>query len=302
MWPCVGLLSGETPRRRAARPPAATPSERARPCVAIPRRRARSPAARLPALGGGLTVLAVADEATVAQPIPREEVSKARERIEALQRITDKPLTGARIAVRETHAARPFVVDAGVVLDDHVVAAHTTGRAPDEAIDEAIERLRRQVLRITKSEVARRNDPLDLSLQLRPQTQLKPPRERNIVHRHPYLRVALPTLDAVDELLDLDLQFFLFEHARTHEDVTVHRRDDGGIGLLHPQGSKLADENDVVTPEPSRYEGPITLEKARAEMDWLNHRFLYFVDAADNLGKVIYLRHDGDYGLVEPHA
>jgi ribosome-associated translation inhibitor RaiA len=244
----------------------------------------------------------VADEVTVAATIPRDEVEKARDRIEALQAITDKPLTGARIAVRETHAARPFVVDASVLLDDHVVAAHTAGRTPDQAIDAAIERLRRQILRITKSEVARRNDPLDVELLLRPQTQLKPPQQRNIVHRHPYVRIPLPTLDAVDELLDLDLQFFLFEHARTREDVTVHRRDDGGIGLLHPQGSKLADENDIVTPEPSRYEGPISLKKARAEMDWLNHRFLYFVDAADHLGKVIYLRHDGDYGLVEPHA
>ncbi|MDT4935327.1 MAG: Sigma 54 modulation/S30EA ribosomal protein terminus [Pseudonocardiales bacterium] len=37
-------------------------------------------------------------------------------------------------------------------------------------------------------------------------------------------------------------------------------------------------------------------------MDWLNHRFLYFIDAADGRGKVLYLRHDGDYGLVVPHA
>jgi hypothetical protein len=32
----------------------------------------------------------------------------------------------------------------------------------------------------------------------------------------------------------------------------------------------------------------------------LNHRFLYFIDTADRRGKVIYLRHDGVYGLVEP--
>jgi hypothetical protein len=33
-------------------------------------------------------------------------------------------------------------------------------------------------------------------------------------------------------------------------------------------------------------------------MDALNHRFLYFIDAADGRGKVLYLRHDGDYGLA----
>lgn len=44
----------------------------------------------------------------------------------------------------------------------------------------------------------------------------------------------------------------------------------------------------------------MTLETPRTEMDELNHRFLYFIDAADGRGKVLYLRHDGDYGLVEP--
>ena len=39
---------------------------------------------------------------------------------------------------------------------------------------------------------------------------------------------------------------------------------------------------------------------ARQEMDLLDHRFLYFIDADDGRGKVLYLRYDGDYGLVEP--
>jgi hypothetical protein len=101
-------------------------------------------------------------------------------------------------------------------------------------------------------------------------------------------------------MLDLDEEFHLFVHARTGEDVVVHRRDDGKIGLIHPRGSALADEGDVIVPEPSRYSEPLTLDKARAEMDIVNHRFLYFIDADDGRGKVLYLRHDGDYGLVEP--
>jgi hypothetical protein len=40
-------------------------------------------------------------------------------------------------------------------------------------------------------------------------------------------------------------------------------------------------------------------------MDMLNERavhrrFLYFIDAGDARGKILYLRLDGDYGLVEP--
>ena len=35
-------------------------------------------------------------------------------------------------------------------------------------------------------------------------------------------------------------------------------------------------------------------------MNELNHRFLYYVDEASGRGRVIYLRYDGHYGLIEP--
>ena len=128
----------------------------------------------------------------------------------------------------------------------------------------------------------------------RPRRSLKRPDLRDVIpQRTPY---PLPesTLDAVADLLDLDLEFLLFRHARTREDVVVYRRDDGRIGLLHPPDSPLGDENDIVVPEPSRYAQPIPLAQARDEMDVLNYRFLYFIDAVDGRGKVLYVRHDGD--------
>lgn len=171
------------------------------------------------------------------------------------------------------------------------------------------ERLRRQLRRVVGAEVARRDEPAVIAAALgtleperrdRPQARLKPPEERAIVHRRRYSAVPRSKLEAAADLLDLDVEFFLFRHARTGEDVVVQRRDDGRIGLLFPQGSALADEDDVVVGEPSHFSSPLTLETPRMEMDELNHRFLYFIDAADGRGKVLYLRHDGDYGLVEP--
>jgi putative sigma-54 modulation protein len=241
-------------------------------------------------------------DVTAEREIPRSKLEAARERIASLQEYTERPLTDARITLRfgKKHAKRPFVADASVVMEGRLLAAHTAGRTPDEAVDLAFDRLRRQLLRATKSEVAQRNEPLEPDRDQRPEAALKPPEEREIVHRRTYLRVPLSTLEAIDELLDIDLDFFLFQHVRTDEDVVVYRRDDGRIGLIHPRGSALADENDIVLAEPSRYSEPLPLEKAREEMDFLNHRFLYFVDTADGNGKVLYLRHDGDYGLVEP--
>jgi hypothetical protein len=208
-------------------------------------------------------------------------------------------LPGARLTVRpdSPHSPRPWQATARVMYEGRPLAAHASGRSEDEAAELATERLRRQVRRVRDSEVALRNEPW--REEDRPQPSPKPPEQRRIIPRRTYPPIPLSTVEAVRELLDLDVEFVLFRHARTGEDVVVHRLANGEIGLLFPQGSALADEDDIVVPEPSRYSEPLPFEEARTEMDVLNHRFLYFIDAADGRGKVIYLRHDGDYGLVE---
>jgi hypothetical protein len=37
----------------------------------------------------------------------------------------------------------------------------------------------------------------------------------------------------------------------------------------------------------------------RGELDVLGDGFVYFIDQRDGRGKVLYVRQDGDYGLVE---
>jgi hypothetical protein len=106
-------------------------------------------------------------------------------------------------------------------------------------------------------------------------------------------------MGAVAELMEHGAQFALFCHARTSEDVVVHVRSDDAVGLLHPPGSALSAEHDLVVPRPSRYPEPITVADARSEMDVLDHRFVYFIAAEDQRGKVLYVRRDGDYALVE---
>jgi hypothetical protein len=178
-----------------------------------------------------------------------------------------------------------------------------------EATDAVVQRLRRQLRRIVDADVTLLNDPRTIRKAVDdfaqaerplPVQQLKEPQEREIVSRRTYAAASEPTLSAIVDLLEDAEHFHLFVHVRTDEDVVVHWRDDGRLGLLHPPGSKLADEDDVVVPKPSRYGEPLSLVTARSEMDMLNHRFLYFIDAEDDRGKVLYLRTDGDYGLVEP--
>jgi ribosome-associated translation inhibitor RaiA len=244
--------------------------------------------------------------------LPSGELEAARRHIASLAEYTDEPLLGARLTLRRLGhppTKRPWVADASVVVNGRLLAAHATGPTAVKAADDVADRLRRQLRRVVGAEVAQRNEPdairaalegLGPDLVQRPEARPKPPEQRRIVHRKVYGDEVEPTLSAVADLLDLDYEFHLFRHVRTGEDVVVYWRDDGRIGLIHPPGSALSDENDVVVTEPSRYSSPMTLDAVRAEMDVVNHRFLYFVDADDGRGKVLYLRHDGDYGLVEP--
>jgi ribosome-associated translation inhibitor RaiA len=244
--------------------------------------------------------------------MPRRELDALREQVASLDRYTDEPIIGVRLTLRSGpgRTRNGYVADAHVLFEGRVLAAHAAGPNPREATDAAVARLRRQLRRVTGAHVARRNEPDEIRKALAdlepdaarwPQASRKPPEEREIVQRRTYAARPEATLEAISELLDLDEEFHLFVHARTGEDVVVHWRDDRRIGLIHPRGSLLADEgDDVVVAEPSWYSEPQALEAVRAEMDLVDHRFLYFIDAKDGRGKVIYLRHDGDYGLVVP--
>jgi hypothetical protein len=245
-------------------------------------------------------------DVTAVGELPRAELDEIRHRAAALARYAGGDVTGPRVTVRR---GSPHAKASRFVADASVLAAHAAGSTPRQAVDRVVDRLIRQLRRVVGADVALRNEPRVLARALEdlrddprhpPAAGLRPPEERRIVHRRTYAPTALSTLQAVADLLDDDLDFYLFVHVRTNEDVVVHWRDDAKIGLLFPRGSVLADEDDVVVPEPSRYSEPLSLEAARSEMDVLNHRFLYFTDAADGRGKVLYLRHDGDYGLVEP--
>ena len=247
-------------------------------------------------------------ELTAGNGISSTEAEEARERITALERYVDRPLIGLRLTLRRTGGVRPFVADTSVRFEGRLLAAHATGASAAEAAEAAAERLRRQLRRVVGTEIAKRDEPARIAAALesmrsearhRPEARLKAPAERRIVRRRTYADRPEATFEAIEDMLDLDEEFHLFRHVRTGEDVVVYRRDDVRIGLVLPPGSPLADEGDLVAAEPSRYKAPLTLDAARDEMDELDHRFLYFIDSEDGHGKVLYLRHDGDYGLVE---
>jgi ribosome-associated translation inhibitor RaiA len=235
-----------------------------------------------------------------------------REQLEKLARYTDEPIQMIRLTLRhpEVRAARSrWEADATLQMAGRQLAAHVTAADPVQAAREVANRLRRQMRRAADADAALRNEPRVIEKTLaaragerrhRPQPRQKPAELREIIPQRTAYPFPESTFDAVMDLLDLDDEFLLFRHARTGEDVVVYRRGDGRIGLLHPPGSELADETDIVIAKLSRYPEPVSLERVREELDVLGAGFIYFTDERDGRGKVLYVRHDGDYGLVEP--
>jgi hypothetical protein len=121
------------------------------------------------------------------------------------------------------------------------------------------------------------------------------------VRRKTFSVDAISPIQAAEQMADLDHDFLLFRDVETGADAVAYVRDDGCLGVILPIGIELPQpQGDSVGYEHSRLTGSITLDNAVAEMDQLNHRFLYFVNADTGRGTVLYLRHDGHYGLIEP--
>ena len=255
---------------------------------------------------------AVPVEITAPRDLSDGRREKIREQLLKLARYTDEPIQLIRLTLRhpETRVARArWEADATLEMAGRQLAAHETAPDPVQAAREVAHRLRRQMRRAADADAALRNEPRVIEKTLaaragerrhRPQPRRKPAELREVIPQRTAYPFPENTFDAVMDLLDLDYEFLLFRHARTGEDVVVYRRGDGRIGLLHPPGSALADETGIVIAKPSRYPQPVSLERVRGELDVLGAGFIYFIDERDGRGKVLYVRRDGDYGLVEP--
>jgi uncharacterized protein (DUF2267 family)/ribosome-associated translation inhibitor RaiA len=245
--------------------------------------------------------------------LPRDELKAAREKLAALQGYVGAPILNARLTLRhpDTRKSRSrWIADASLDVNGRPLAAHATGRDALSATDAVVDRLRRQLRRTVEKEVALRNEPRVIARALeelaheavhRPELDIKPPAERRVVHHRVVAEEPISTADAVVEMIDADQEFRFFREELTGEWLVVHRRDDGRVGLIHPPWVPVTDvPTDIVDVEPSPHDSPLTLDEAQAELAASRERFLYFVDAADERPKVLYLRHDGDYGLIEP--
>jgi hypothetical protein len=124
-----------------------------------------------------------------------------------------------------------------------------------------------------------------------------------VIRRKTFALEPMSAGEAAVVMDELDHDFYLFRDAATGGDAVVHRLDDGrpAVIVAHDAPEAPGEDGEPVR-EPSRYSTPLELAEAISKMDVLNHRFLFFTDAATGRGAVLYLRYDGHYGLIEPAA
>ena len=245
--------------------------------------------------------------------VPRELAHEAAERISQLEHVTNGPLLHARVVLTQEANRRielPARAEGELSLAGHPIRARVAAPAMRAAIDALAERLQAQLRRRIDRLVTSHHQPPTASpgewqhgawMPPRPPRHPRPAGERRIIRRKTFALEPTTAVEAAADMAALDHRFYLFRDVEAGADAVLYHRDDGGLAVIGPPGAAVGAGDDVAR-EPSRHSAPLELRAALAEMDALNHRFLYFTDAGTGRGCVLYLRHDGHYGLIEPAA
>jgi ribosome-associated translation inhibitor RaiA len=249
-------------------------------------------------------------DVTVRGRVWREVAERAAERVAALQQLAPGSLHHARVVLTQEVNPRielPARAEAQLMLAGIPIRARVAAPVMQVAVDRLAERLRDQVRRQIERLITVHRTPRTVSAgEWRhgawtapgPPSSWRPPGERRIVRRKTFAVEPTTAGEAALDMAALDHRFYLFHDLETDADALLYRRDDGRPAVIQPADApRLAGE---IPREPSRYSAPLDESAALAEMDTLNHRFLYFTDARTGRGCVLYLRYDGHYGLIEP--
>jgi hypothetical protein len=238
----------------------------------------------------------------------------ARQKIGGLARLTHQPVLFARISLTKHHdpaVQRPVVAQANVDVDGRLVRVQVEGVSAREAVDRLEARLRRKLEGVAEHWEARRggapvagphewrhgSEPTH-----RPGYFPRPEGERRILRHKAYTLATSTVEEAALEMDLLDYDFHLFIEEGTNQDSVIYRAGPTGYRVAQvnpvPRGRLAAFELPVtLSPQPAPR---LTVEQATERLGLLRLPFLFFADAEQNRGRVVYHRYDGHYGLITP--
>ena len=184
---------------------------------------------------------------------------------------------------------RPALAEVNVDVNGRLVRAKAAAPTMSEAVDELDQRLRRQLaelheLRRTQQRstgVAAHHEWRHGDLPRRPTPYFpRPEEERDVVRHKSFASGPMNVDDAAYEMGLLDHDFFLYQDAATRQPMVLQRLDAGGYTVeQHPP--------------------TMTDLEARTRLATAGERFVFYLDSATRTPRVLYLRYDGNYGLIE---
>jgi ribosome-associated translation inhibitor RaiA len=249
---------------------------------------------------------------TVRGRVWRELAERAAERVAALEPLARGSLLHARVVLTQEANPRigmPARAEAQLLLAGKPIRARVAAPAMSAAVDLLAARLRDQLRRHVERRITEHRVPAAAVpgewrhgawMPPRPPNSWRPPGEREVVRRKTFAVEPTTAIEAASDMVALDHRFYLFQDVDTGADAVLYHRADGHLAVIQPAAVPRPAEADAIPREASRYTDPLDEAAALAEMDVLDHRFLYFTNAATGRGCVLYLRYDGHYGLIEP--
>ena len=239
-------------------------------------------------------------------------VPYARRKVQRALGVGREPVTYAHVVLewrRDPAIERPALAEATVDIGGTIVRAKSGAPTMVEAIDGLEDRLRRQLVQLEdRTRTRHRWTALASEHEWRhgdlPRPQAahfpRPVESREVVRRKSFTSAPMTVDEAAYEMDLLDHDFFVYRDADTGTPALVHRLDGGGYGV---QG---AARHPGVTPQATVVREPappnLTDQEARTRLDAADEPFVFYLAEATGEGRVIYLRYDGQYGIVAERA
>ncbi len=202
----------------------------------------------------------------------------ATTKLEKVERFMDRIQT-MEIEFSEEHNPRiadKHLVEVTMSTKQHVLRAKAAGPDPASAIDMVLNKLEAQVKRL-KGKYVRRGER---TAGVAPDHTPAPKGARSANGKKG--RAITPK-----ELPDL-------------EELIPDAQDVAELGLESTLTDKTADDGPSITKVKRFAIKPMTPEEAVLQMESLGHDFYLFVSASSAQAGVVYRRHDGSFGLIEP--
>ncbi len=252
-------------------------------------------------------------EVIVRGEVADSDCDRAVEKMRDAFAASPRPILFARLELRaEPNPAmeRPAVVKAMADVSGTPVRAHRAAGSMDLAIDEAVDRIRRNIRRLAERREDRVHEPARTEdgewrhgalPTVRPAYFPRPVEEREVVRHKSYSVGRMTPEEAAFEMVQLDYDFHLFVDAATGADAVIERRDDGELELVSAEqgaGAGPAGEPAEVEVLPAPRMGS---EAAVARLDAGEEPRVAYLDESSDRLNVVYRRYDGHYGLIAPY-